>query len=395
MTRKFLVVALILCAAPAYAFRERKVSTTSYPNCFKMVDSSDHVTAKTSLTITCTRSKNGGSYASCSGAVTEVANGVYCIAGHATDRDTVGVLAFHVTGTAADPNDFETEVTTYDPFLYPDTGATLAAVTTATTCTTATNLTNAPSNGDFTSTMKTSLNNSTPASVTGAVGSVTGNVGGNVTGSVGSVASGGITATSIAADAIGASELAADAVTEIQSGLATAAALSTLSTTVPTAAENAAATWAFLTVSATTSGSMGAFTLSKLGLLTSGTRITIADPVQETTVSIVPGTAYTGVRQPKLTWPIAASERDLTSATPRLVITDGDTALLAITGAVTSAGTESQAVEFSVTAAQSTLLTSIGATAYTYQINATWAADSTALPVRLFDGSVDTRPSYQ
>jgi hypothetical protein len=52
-------------------------------------------------------------------------------------------------------------------------------------------------------------------SVAGAVGSVTGNVGGNVTGSVGSVATGGITAASIAADAIGASELAADAVTEI------------------------------------------------------------------------------------------------------------------------------------------------------------------------------------
>jgi hypothetical protein len=38
-------------------------------------------------------------------------------------------------------------------------------------------------------------------SVTGAVGSVTGNVGGNVTGSVGSVASGGITAASLASDA--------------------------------------------------------------------------------------------------------------------------------------------------------------------------------------------------
>lgn len=75
-------------------------------------------------------------------------------------------------------------------------------------------------------------------SVTGAVGSVTGNVGGNVTGSVGSVTTGGITsgsfaagainAAAIAADAIGASELAADAVTEIQSGLATAASLSTV-----------------------------------------------------------------------------------------------------------------------------------------------------------------------
>ena len=75
-------------------------------------------------------------------------------------------------------------------------------------------------------------------SVTGAVGSVTGNVGGNVTGSVGSIATGGIAAASfaagaidaaaIAADAIDASALAADAVTEIQSGLATAAALATV-----------------------------------------------------------------------------------------------------------------------------------------------------------------------
>ena len=71
----------------------------------------------------------------------------------------------------------------------------------------------------------------TIASVTGAVGSVTGDVGGNVVGSIGSVGSGGITsssfasgaitAASIAADAIGASELAADAVAEIQSGLST------------------------------------------------------------------------------------------------------------------------------------------------------------------------------
>lgn len=46
--------------------------------------------------------------------------------------------------------------------------------------------------------------------------------------SVTSIATGGITSGSIAADAIGASELAADAVAEIQSGLATAAALATV-----------------------------------------------------------------------------------------------------------------------------------------------------------------------
>ena len=63
-----------------------------------------------------------------------------------------------------------------------------STMNTITAVTTVTNLTNAPTVGDFTSTMKTSLNAATPASITGAVGSVTGNVGGNVTGSVGSVA---------------------------------------------------------------------------------------------------------------------------------------------------------------------------------------------------------------
>jgi hypothetical protein len=74
-------------------------------------------------------------------------------------------------------------------FLAATFPATVASTTniTAGTMTTVTNLTNAPTAGDFTATMKTSLNAATPASVVGAVGSVTGNVGGNVTGSVGSV----------------------------------------------------------------------------------------------------------------------------------------------------------------------------------------------------------------
>lgn len=67
--------------------------------------------------------------------------------------------------------------------------------------------------------------------VNGSVASVTGAVG-SVTGSVGSVASGGITAASIATDAIDADSLAADAITEIQSGLATASALSTVDSNV-------------------------------------------------------------------------------------------------------------------------------------------------------------------
>lgn len=67
--------------------------------------------------------------------------------------------------------------------------------------------------------------------ISGSVGSVTGSVGGNVNGSVGSVATGGISASSfaagaidaaaIAADAIGSSELAATAASEIASAVRT------------------------------------------------------------------------------------------------------------------------------------------------------------------------------
>jgi hypothetical protein len=48
--------------------------------------------------------------------------------------------------------------------------STMNNITTVTTTTTATNVTNAPTAGDFTSTMKTSLNASTPASIQGNVG---------------------------------------------------------------------------------------------------------------------------------------------------------------------------------------------------------------------------------
>lgn len=60
--------------------------------------------------------------------------------------------------------------------------------------TTVTNLTNAPTSGDLTATMKTSVTTAataatpTVSSVSGSVGSVSGNIGGNVVGSVGSVA---------------------------------------------------------------------------------------------------------------------------------------------------------------------------------------------------------------
>ena len=192
-----------------------------------MVQSADHLTALTSASPTVTISKNGGSFGSPSGAVTEIANGWYKVAGNATDTGTAGPIALHATATSGDPFDgIVAEVVAYDPqdsvrggmtalpnaaagasgglplsvdtsgrvdvlkingtsqtardlgasvLLSNGTGTgqislssgavLLQATQTGVTIPTVTNLTNAPGAGDFTSTMKTSLNAATPASV--------------------------------------------------------------------------------------------------------------------------------------------------------------------------------------------------------------------------------------
>ena len=159
-----------------------------------------------------------------SGACTHEGNGYHTYA--PAQAETNGtLLAFTFTGTGAVPSTVQVFTTGFDPTAavvpanttqfagsaitsaagIPEVKvASLAANAITATAIAADAITDAKVAADV-----------TIASVTGAVGSVTGNVGGNVTGSVGSVAAGGITASSIAADAIGASELAADAVAEI------------------------------------------------------------------------------------------------------------------------------------------------------------------------------------
>lgn len=94
-----------------------KQSSTEQPLTFLMVQSSDHITGATGLTVTVTLSKNGGSYASPSGAVTEVGNGQYKVAPNATDTNTLGPLWLHATGTGADPSDIYFDVIGFDPQL--------------------------------------------------------------------------------------------------------------------------------------------------------------------------------------------------------------------------------------------------------------------------------------
>lgn len=107
----------------------RLLSSTTYPILFKMVDSTDHITPKTGLSPTVVISKNGGSFASASGAVSQVGNGVYALAGNATDRNTLGELVIYATAAGADPVTEIYSITDFDPFAKTVLGGTQGAIT--------------------------------------------------------------------------------------------------------------------------------------------------------------------------------------------------------------------------------------------------------------------------
>lgn len=75
-----------------------------------MIDSSDHVTGKTGLTVTVTLSKDGGAFGALGGSVTEISSGWYKVALNTTDTGTLGDLAFHATAAGADPTDIVDQV---------------------------------------------------------------------------------------------------------------------------------------------------------------------------------------------------------------------------------------------------------------------------------------------
>lgn len=95
---------------------QRKQSSTTHPMTFLMIDSADHLSGKTGLTVTVTLSKDGASFAAAAGAVTETGSGWYALAGNATDRGTLGELTLHATATGADPTDKAYVIVPWDPF---------------------------------------------------------------------------------------------------------------------------------------------------------------------------------------------------------------------------------------------------------------------------------------
>lgn len=144
--------------------------------------------------------KNSADWAALNGSATatHTAVGNYDLVLTTSDVDTVGIAAIRISDTVNACATIYLQVieeVIYDA-LYAASANTFTGaagsnavrlVDLVTTTTTATNLTNAPTSGDLTATMKTSVGTAVAAS---AVASVTGNVGGNVTGSVGSVLGG-------------------------------------------------------------------------------------------------------------------------------------------------------------------------------------------------------------
>lgn len=82
---------------------EIKQSTATVDLVFYMVDETDGYTPETGLSPTVVISKNGGSFASPAGSVSEIGNGFYKVAANATDSNTLGILALYATATGASP----------------------------------------------------------------------------------------------------------------------------------------------------------------------------------------------------------------------------------------------------------------------------------------------------
>lgn len=97
-------------------FRARKQNSTGRPITFLLVSSTDHVTPQTGKSPTVTLSKDGGAFGAAAGAVSEVGNGIYALAGNATDRNTLGELVLRATATGCDDVLMPVVIVAADPF---------------------------------------------------------------------------------------------------------------------------------------------------------------------------------------------------------------------------------------------------------------------------------------
>jgi hypothetical protein len=231
-----------------------KQSTAADVEIGPFVDDTDFKTVETGLTISqadVQLIKNGGSAAQKNDATsaTHLAGGHYKVPLNATDTGTLGRLRVHVNESGALPawRDFMVVPSAvYDSLVGGTDYLEVDAVAVSGDTTAANNLEAAADGTGY------NLGNGQIVAfqVSGAVGSISG---GGISSS--SFAAGAITAAAIATGAIDADAIAADAVTEIQSGLATGAAVAALNDLDAT--ETAAAVWNAARSGYTAAGSFG------------------------------------------------------------------------------------------------------------------------------------------
>lgn len=103
--------------------------STAYTRMFFMVSSTDHIAAKTGAAPVVNISKAGAAFGAAAGVVAEIANGWYKVSLTNADTNTLGDLAFHITGTGADDCDFADTVTarSFDDLSAPGTAQTITA----------------------------------------------------------------------------------------------------------------------------------------------------------------------------------------------------------------------------------------------------------------------------
>jgi len=96
--------------------RQFQLNITTKKICFFMVDSTDHVTPETGLTLTVRVSKNGGAFAAGGGSVSELETGLYAYTVGAGDVDTLGAAVFTATASGADMAVIEVLIVAYNPY---------------------------------------------------------------------------------------------------------------------------------------------------------------------------------------------------------------------------------------------------------------------------------------
>lgn len=87
--------------------------STAYNLTVLMIDSADHVSGKTGLTLTINASKNGAAFSGITPTVTELSYGWYKLALTTSHTDTLGDLVLHITGTGADATDISLQIVDY------------------------------------------------------------------------------------------------------------------------------------------------------------------------------------------------------------------------------------------------------------------------------------------